>query len=79
MKIKRSELYAHVKSFEGKNSMEGFLNFIDTPVRDLRVIKMPEGRIRLKYIDCEDNIHRVDVGPDDDEVIDFPVYRPDCD
>jgi hypothetical protein len=40
---------------------------------------MPEGRIRLKYIDCEDNIHRVDVGPDDDEVIDFPVYRPNCD
>jgi hypothetical protein len=76
MKIKRCELYAHVKSFEGKNSIEGFLNFIDSPVRDLRVIKMPEGRIRLKYIDCEDNIHRIDVGPNEEEVIDFPLDRP---
>ncbi len=78
MKIKRSELYAHVKSFEGKNSMEGFLGFIDSPVRDLRVIRMPEGRIRLKYIDCENNIHRVDIGPDEDEVIDFPLDHPVC-
>jgi hypothetical protein len=78
MKIKRSELYAHVKSFEGKNCLDGFLNFIDSPVRDLRVIKMPEGRIRLKYIDCENNIHRIDVGPNEEEVIDFPLDRPVC-
>ncbi len=52
--------------------MTGFLGFIDTPIRDLRVIKLPEGRIRLKYIDSNNNIQRVDVGPDEDEEIEFP-------
>lgn len=52
--------------------MTGFLKFIDTPVRDLRVIRLPEDRIRLKYIDHHNNIQRVDVGPDEEEEIDFP-------
>ncbi len=72
MKIKRCDIYAHVKSYEGKTDMTGFLGFIDSPVRDLRVIKLPEGRIRLKYIDSNDNIQRVDVGPDEMEEIEFP-------
>lgn len=72
MKIKRCDIYAHVKSFECKTDMTGFLNFIDSPMRDLRVIKLPEDRIRLKYIDQNNNIHRVDVGPNEEEEIDFP-------
>lgn len=72
MKIKRCDIYAHVKSFESKTDMTGFLNFIDSPMRDLRVIKLPEDRIRLKYIDQNNNIHRVDVGPNEEEEIDFP-------
>ena len=72
MKITRSALYEHVKSYEGKDNFEGFLGFIDHPIRDLRVIKMPEGRIRLKYIDHCNNIQRVDVGPGENEEIDFP-------
>ncbi|MBI0584002.1 MAG: hypothetical protein ISF22_07220 [Methanomassiliicoccus sp.] len=72
MKIKRSEIYAHVKSYEGTTCMDGFLGFIDSPVRDLRVIRMPNQRIRLKYIDQHNNIQRVDVGADEDEVIEFP-------
>jgi hypothetical protein len=73
MKIKRSEIYDHIKSFECKDSTDGFLGFIDTPIREVRVIKMPGGRIRLKYIDACNNIQRVDVGPDDQEIIDFPM------
>lgn len=72
MKIRRCDIYAHIKSFEGKTDMTGFLKFIDTPVRDLRVIRLPEDRIRLKYIDHHNNIQRVDVGPDEEEEIDFP-------
>jgi hypothetical protein len=72
MKIKRCDIYAHVKSYEGRTDMDGFLGFIDSPIRDLRVIKLPEGRIRLKYIDSNNNIQRVDVGPDEDEEIEFP-------
>lgn len=75
MKITRSALYEHVKSYECKENFEGFLGFIDSPIRDLRIIKMPRGRIRLKYIDCNNNIHRVDVGPGEEEEIDFPCYR----
>ncbi|WP_019176971.1 hypothetical protein [Methanomassiliicoccus luminyensis] len=72
MKITRSALFEHVKSYEGKDNFEGFLGFIDSPIRDLRVIKMPQGRVRLKYIDQHDNIHRVDVGPGEEEEISFP-------
>jgi hypothetical protein len=72
MRIKRCEIYNHVKSFEGKNCMDGFLNFIDSPIRELRVIKLPDDRIRLKYIDQHNNIQRVDIGPNEDEEIDFP-------
>jgi hypothetical protein len=72
MKIKRCEIYTHVKSYEGKTSMDGFLCFIDSPIRELRVIKLPEDRIRLKYIDQHNNIQRVDVGPEEDEEIEFP-------
>jgi len=72
MKIKRSEIYAHVKSYEGKTDMNGFLDFIDTPIRELRVIKLPDDRIRLRYIDQHNNIQRVDVGADEGEEIEFP-------
>jgi hypothetical protein len=72
MRIKRCEIYNHVKGFEGKNCMDGFLNFIDSPIRELRVIKLPDDRIRLKYIDQHNNIQRVDIGPNEDEEIDFP-------
>jgi hypothetical protein len=72
MRIKRCEIYAHVKSYEGKTCMDGFLGFIDSPVRELRIIKLPEDRIRLKYIDHQNNIQRVDVGPDEEEEIEFP-------
>ena len=72
MKIKRSEIYAHVKSYEGRKDMTGFLGFIDSPVRDLRVIKLPHDRIRLRYIDQHNNIQRVDVGADEQEEIEFP-------
>ncbi len=72
MKIKRSEIYAHVKSYEGRQDMTGFLGFIDSPIRDLRVIKLPNDRIRLKYIDQHNNIQRVDVGADEQEEIEFP-------
>jgi hypothetical protein len=72
MRIKRCEIYNHVKSFEGKNCMDGFLNFIDSPIRELRVIKLPDDRIRLKYIDQHNNIQRVDIGPNEDEEIEFP-------
>ena len=72
MKIKRSEIYAHVKSYECRQDMTGFLGFIDSPIRDLRVIKLPNDRIRLKYIDQHNNIQRVDVGADEQEEIEFP-------
>jgi hypothetical protein len=72
MKIKRCEIFGHIKSYEGKTDMTGFLDFIDSPVRDLRVIKLPNDRIRLKYIDQHNNIQRVDVGADEQEEIDFP-------
>lgn len=72
MKITKSTLYEHVKSYEGKDNFDGFLAFIDSPIRDLRIIKMPQGRIRLKYIDQHNNIHREDVGPGENEEIDFP-------
>ena len=29
MKIRRSELYEHIKSYEGKDNCDGFLGFID--------------------------------------------------
>lgn len=72
MKIRRCDLYDHIKSYETKGDFEGFLGFIDAPIRDVRVIKMPEGRIRLRYIDPDSNIQRVDVGPGEEEEIDFP-------
>jgi len=72
MKIRRCQIYDHIKSYEGKDCYDGFLEFIDAPIRDVRVIKLPHGRIRLRYIDCENNIHRVDVGPGEEEEIDFP-------
>jgi hypothetical protein len=72
MKIKRGDIYAHVKGYEGKTCMDGFLGFIDSPVRELRVIKLPENRIRLKYIDQHNNIQRIDVGPEEEEEIEFP-------
>lgn len=72
MKIKRSEIYVHVKSYEGRQDMTGFLGFIDSPIRDLRVIRLPNNRIRLKYIDQHNNIQRVDVGADEQEEIEFP-------
>ncbi|HOB37538.1 MAG TPA: hypothetical protein PKX52_06815 [Methanomassiliicoccaceae archaeon] len=72
MKIRRSELYEHIKSYEGKDNCDGFLGFIDSPIRNVRVIRLPEGRLRLKYIDKDNNIQRVDVGPGEEEEIDFP-------
>lgn len=72
MMIKKCDLYAHVKSFEGKEDLSGFLEFIDRPIRELRVIKIPNDRVRLKYIDDENNIQRVDVGPNEQEEIEFP-------
>jgi len=72
MKIRRSQIYDHIKSYEGKDNFDGFLEFIDAPIRDVRVIKLPHNRIRLKYIDCCSNIQRVDVGPGEEEEIDFP-------
>lgn len=72
MKIKRSEIYAHVKSYEGRTDMTGFLGFIDSPIRDLRVIKLPDDRLRLRYIDQHNNIQRVDVGADEQDEINFP-------
>lgn len=72
MKIQRSKLYEHIKSYEGKDNFDGFLEFIDSPIRDVRIIKMPQGRIRLRYIDRCDNIQRVDVGPGEDDTIEFP-------
>jgi|ADurb_Met_01_Slu_FD_contig_31_603804_length_732_multi_15_in_0_out_0_1 hypothetical protein len=72
MRIKRSEIYSHVKSYENRTDMTGFLEFIDSPIRELRVIKLPEDRIRLKYIDQHNNIQRVDVGADESEEIEFP-------
>jgi hypothetical protein len=72
MKIKRSEIYDHIKSYEGKADLNGFLGFIDSPIRELRVIKLPDDRIRLRYIDQQDNIQRVDVGADEEEEIEFP-------
>jgi hypothetical protein len=72
MKIKRCELFTHLKSFESKDDFEGFLGFIDAPIREVRVIKMPEGRLRLRYIDQHNNIQRVDVGPNEEDEIEFP-------
>ena len=72
MRITRNKLYEHVKSYESATDFTGFLGFIDSPIRDLRVIKLPEGRIRLRYIDQNSNIQRVDVGPGEEEEIEFP-------
>jgi hypothetical protein len=72
MRIKRSEIYSHVKSYEQRSDMTGFLCFIDSPIRELRVIKLPHDRIRLRYIDQHNNIQRVDVGAEENEEIDFP-------
>ncbi|MDW5563737.1 MAG: hypothetical protein SA339_10970 [Methanomassiliicoccus sp.] len=72
MRIKRCEIFDHIKSYEGKTDMSGFLAFIDSPIRELRVIKIPNDRIRLKYIDQHNNIQRVDVGADEQEEIEFP-------
>jgi hypothetical protein len=72
MKIKRSEIFSHIKSYEGKTDMNGFLSFIDSPIRELRVIKLPNDRIRLRYIDQHNNIQRVDVGAGENEEIEFP-------
>lgn len=72
MRIRRCQIYDHVKSYENRDSFEGFLEFIDAPIRDVRVIRLPQGRIRLKYTDCCNNIQRVDVGPGEEEEIDFP-------
>jgi len=72
MRIKRSEIYSHVKSYEGRTDMNGFLGFIDSPIRELRVIKLPNSRIRLRYIDQHNNIQRIDVGAEENEEIDFP-------
>ena len=72
MKITRHDLYEHVKSYECATDFTGFLGFIDTPIREVSIIKMPKGRIRLKHIDVQNNIHRVDVGPGELEEIDFP-------
>ncbi|NLK26211.1 MAG: hypothetical protein GX307_06530 [Euryarchaeota archaeon] len=72
MRIRRCQIYEHIKSYEKTDNFDGFLEFIDSPIREVRVIKLPEGRIRLKYIDCNNNIQRVDVGPDEEEEIEFP-------
>lgn len=72
MKITRHDLYEHVKSYECATDFTGFLGFIDSPIREVSIIKMPKGRIRIKYIDFQNNIHRVDVGPGELEEIDFP-------
>ncbi len=72
MKITRHDLYEHVKSYECATDFTGFLGFIDSPIREVSIIKMPKGRIRIKYIDVQNNIHRVDVGPGEFEEIDFP-------
>ncbi len=72
MKIRRSQLYDHIKSYECRNDFDGFLGFIDTPIRDVRIIRLPEGRIRVRYLDQCSNIQRVDVGPGEEEEIDFP-------
>ena len=72
MKITRNDLYEHVKKYESATYFTGFLGFIDSPIREVSVIKMPKGRIRLKYIDVHNNIHRVDVGPGETEEIEFP-------
>lgn len=76
MKIRRSELYNHIKSYETKDNFDGFLSFIDAPIREVRVIRLPEGRIRLKYIDQENNIQRVDVGPGEEEEIEEEIEFP---
>jgi hypothetical protein len=72
MKIRRSQLYEHIKSYECKGDFDGFLGFIDAPIRDVRIIRLPEGRIRVRYLDQCSNIQRVDVGPGEEEEIDFP-------
>ena len=72
MKITRNDLYEHVKKYECATDFTGFLGFIDSPIREVSVIKMPKGRIRLKYIDVHNNIHRVDGGPGETEEIEFP-------
>jgi len=72
MRIRRCEIFDHVRSYERKSDMTGFLGFIDSPIRELRVIKLPDDRIRLRYIDQHNNIKRVDVGADDEEEIEFP-------
>ncbi len=72
MRIRRCDLFDHVKSYETKDNFDGFLEFIDAPIREVRCIRLPEGRIRLKYIDQDNNIQRVDVGPGEEEEIDFP-------
>lgn len=73
MKIKRCELYNHVKSYEGKTDLTGFLGFIDSPIRELRVKPICKDKIRLHYIDANNNIQRVDVTPDDESEVDFPL------
>ena len=73
MKITRHDLYEHVKSYECATDFTGFLGFIDTPIREVSIIKMPKGRIRLKYIDVQNNIHRVDVGLENLKKLIFPV------
>ncbi len=72
MRIKRCELYKHVRSYEGKDDLSGFLAFIDSPIRELRVKPISKGKIRLHYIDAHNNIQRVDVTEDDETEIDFP-------
>jgi len=72
MRITRNDLFQHVKKYESTDDFTGFLGFIDRPIRELRVKKIPNGRIRLHYIDDQNNIQRVDVGPGEDEEIEFP-------
>lgn len=42
MMIKKCDLYAHVKSFEGKEDLSGFLEFIDRPIRGAQGNKDPQ-------------------------------------